>query len=204
MEAILGGLLAGMTILSLLSLAVTIATLVAQWKIFEKAGIEGWKSIIPIYNMYVFFEMVGIKGAHIFWVCLPLVGWIIFLVFYFKFLFRLSTAFGKDIGFGFGLLLLSPIFFMILGFDKNTVFVGYHGANINQMNNQYGPMPNQPQNPMPNQQPYAYPANDYSPNQQFQNNQPIMGNPYVNHNEQPQVPTQDPTVPHDDSMGNPY
>ena len=50
---------------------------------------------------------------------------------------------------------------------------------------------------------YQYPTNDTAMNQQFQGQQPIMGNPYVNHN-QPQQPTQDPTVPHDNSMGNPY
>jgi hypothetical protein len=55
-----------------------------------------------------------------------------------------------------------------------------------------------------NNQSYAYPANDVAMNQQFNGQQPIMGNPYVNHNQQPQVPTQDPTVPHDNGMGNPY
>lgn len=214
MEAILEAFLVGIAMMGLISLAITIALIIAQWKIFEKANMPGWYSIIPGFNMYKFFEMVGINGAHIFWVFLPLVGWIIFLVFYIKFIFRLATAFGKEMGFGIGLLLLTPIFFMILGFDKKTVFVGYHGANINQMNNgmpmyNQQPMYNQPMNgPMqntqtPNVEPTAYPANDYAPNNQFQGQQPIMGNPYVNHNQQP-TQTVDPTVPHDNGMGNPY
>lgn len=184
MEALLGIFLIAM----LVPLAISIATIVAQWKIFEKAGMEGWYSIIPMFNMYKYFEMVGINGAHIFWLLLPLVGWIVYLVFYFKFCLRLAVAFGKEMAFGFGIFFLGPIFFMILGFDKNTVYVGYKG------NNQ-----GQPQDPNA----YQYPTNDTAMNQQFQGQQPIMGNPYVNHN-QPQQQTQDPTVPHDNSMGNPY
>ena len=99
MEALLGIFLIAM----LVPLAISIATIVAQWKIFEKAGMEGWYSIIPMFNMYKYFEMVGINGAHIFWLLLPLVGWIVYLVFYFKFCLRLAVAFGNEMAFGFGI-----------------------------------------------------------------------------------------------------
>ena len=39
-----------------------ILTIIAGWKIFEKAGIAGWKSLIPIYNVYLFYKLSGIKG----------------------------------------------------------------------------------------------------------------------------------------------
>lgn len=39
----------------LLLLLVVIA--VAQWKLFTKAGVEGWKSIIPLYNTYKVIEI---------------------------------------------------------------------------------------------------------------------------------------------------
>lgn len=168
-------------------LAIAIATVIAQCKIFEKAGMEGWHAAVPIYNMYKFFEMVGINGIHILWLLLPIIGWIIYLIFYYKFCLRLAIAFGKEMSFGIGLFFLAPIFFMILGFDKNVNYIGYKGNTP------------QPQNP----DSYQYPTNDFAINQQFQGHQPIMGNPYINHN-QPQQPTQDPTVPHDNGMGNPY
>jgi hypothetical protein len=33
-----------------------------MWKIFEKAGEAGWKSIIPIYNVYIMYKIVGMKN----------------------------------------------------------------------------------------------------------------------------------------------
>ena len=35
---------------------------VANWKIFKKAGEPGWKSIIPIYNVYIMFKIVNMKN----------------------------------------------------------------------------------------------------------------------------------------------
>ena len=40
---------------------------IALWKIFTKAGIKGWKSLIPIYNLYCAYKMVGISPLWILW-----------------------------------------------------------------------------------------------------------------------------------------
>lgn len=40
-------------VLMLLSLVIV----VAQWRLFTKAGVEGWKSIIPLYNTYKMIEI---------------------------------------------------------------------------------------------------------------------------------------------------
>lgn len=49
-----GGLLADfagvMFAIMLISIAILILMIVANWKLFTKAGEEGWKSIIPFYN----------------------------------------------------------------------------------------------------------------------------------------------------------
>lgn len=42
---------ASLTIYYIIVSIVAILLIVAQWKIFTKAGEKGWKSIIPIYNM---------------------------------------------------------------------------------------------------------------------------------------------------------
>ncbi|MEJ2594585.1 MAG: DUF5684 domain-containing protein [bacterium] len=57
-------------------LVFTIVNIVAFWQIFEKAGKPGWKSIIPVYNLLVLFDILGkprywflfllIPGLHIF------------------------------------------------------------------------------------------------------------------------------------------
>lgn len=44
-----------------------IFVIIALWKIFTKAGIKGWKSLIPIYNLYCAFKMIGLSPWWILW-----------------------------------------------------------------------------------------------------------------------------------------
>ena len=44
-----------------------IFVIIALWKIFTKAGIKGWKSLIPIYNLYCAYKMVGLSPWWILW-----------------------------------------------------------------------------------------------------------------------------------------
>lgn len=43
----------------LVFLAMIVVSAIGLWKIFEKAGYEGWKAIIPVYNLVVLLEIVG-------------------------------------------------------------------------------------------------------------------------------------------------
>ena len=61
--AFLGGFVGTITIVALVF---AIMVIIGQWKIFEKAGEKGWKSIIPIYGQYILFKIAGIKTW--FWV----------------------------------------------------------------------------------------------------------------------------------------
>ena len=36
--------------------------IIASWRIFEKAGEKGWKALIPLYNMYIMYKIVGMKN----------------------------------------------------------------------------------------------------------------------------------------------
>jgi len=128
-----------------LAIVVVIATLVGLWKIFTKAGEEGWKAIIPFYNNYVLFEIVW--DVKYFWffligeliagallvadIFIPLIPALIALVIYVYLLYitvklnyNLSRSFGKSGGFAIGLIFLTPIFYLILGFSKNAVYKG--------------------------------------------------------------------------------
>lgn len=50
--------MAGMFIfIGIISLAVIALSIVALWKMFEKAGEPGWASLIPFYNAYVLFKI---------------------------------------------------------------------------------------------------------------------------------------------------
>lgn len=43
-------------------IAFYIITVIATWKIFKKAGEPGWKCLIPIYNYYIMYKIVGMKN----------------------------------------------------------------------------------------------------------------------------------------------
>ncbi|MBR3162200.1 MAG: zinc ribbon domain-containing protein [Bacilli bacterium] len=38
--------------------------IVGKWKLYEKAGREGWKSIIPFYNDWIYVEMAGLNSWY--------------------------------------------------------------------------------------------------------------------------------------------
>ena len=92
----------------------TVLMIAAMWKIFVKAGQPGWAAIIPIYNWIVWCKIVGRPA---WWVLLLL---ICFPIFFIILSIDLAKSFGKGGGFSVGLILLSIIFFPILGFGSAT------------------------------------------------------------------------------------
>ena len=50
-----------MLIVGLVVLIVSVITMVGQWQVFKKAGKPGWAAIIPIYNMWVLYEIGDVK-----------------------------------------------------------------------------------------------------------------------------------------------
>src|SRR5215510_5197608 len=95
-------------------LAFTILMIAAWWKIFTKASQPGWACIIPIYNLYVWCKIAGRPWWWILLMLIPIVNFIILIVF----MIELAKSFGKGVGFGIGLILLGVIFFPILGFGS--------------------------------------------------------------------------------------
>lgn len=145
-ELVAGGAIlgAGMGVTITFALIFYALVVVAGWKIFTKAGEAGWKSIIPVYNLYVFYKIAKVN----FWVwCfIPVVALnvliqliptdgttkpstlvaILFLAFLvyavvgdFKWCKGLSKSFGKGTGFALGLFFLPNIFQLILGFGSS-------------------------------------------------------------------------------------
>ena len=80
MTAVLG-VFAGIYLIFLIALiAWGIAAIIANVKLFEKAGVEGWKAIIPFYNTIKISEIAtGKKTLGILWIALYAVA----IVFYF-------------------------------------------------------------------------------------------------------------------------
>jgi hypothetical protein len=93
----------------------TAINIVAFWKIFEKAGIPGWKSIIPVYNLINFLAIINkpwywilfllIPGLHL---IIPIWGIIL-----------LGERFGKSDLFIIGMQLFGFIMIPILAFNND-------------------------------------------------------------------------------------
>ncbi|HEX9243634.1 MAG TPA: DUF5684 domain-containing protein, partial [Anaeromyxobacter sp.] len=91
----------------------------SYWKIFAKAGKPGWASIVPIYNLVVYLQMVN---RPVWWIVLffvPIVNIVIAIVL----VHDLSKSFGKGAGWTLGLLFLGIVFVPVLAFGSDP-FVG--------------------------------------------------------------------------------
>lgn len=130
------------TVTTLIALAMMIISIVAMWKILEKANEPGWKSLIPVYNVYMLFRIAWKPGM--FWVMLglsigaPLLTMLMFLeeamlaiepllalaaviavmVIVIILNVKLAKAFGQPGVFAVGLILLGFIFQCILAFGS--------------------------------------------------------------------------------------
>lgn len=111
---------------SFIVLALAVVSIIAQWKIFSKAGKPGWASLVPVYNMVVMFQIVGLNPWLLILFVVPFVNFVAIPVLGIMMAFRLAKSFGKDIGWGFGLLFLSFIFNLILAFGSSE-YVGPNG-----------------------------------------------------------------------------
>lgn len=131
MLAILGG---GMIIFFILILLFIIVEIVALWKMFKKAGKNGWESIVPFYSSFVLTEIAGLNW----W-------WFLFLIINFKFeynftnnislgvslfgfignfncYYNIARRFGKDKTAAIFAGIFPYIFVLIFGFSKNEVY----------------------------------------------------------------------------------
>lgn len=131
---ILALLIASGMVLFVVILAIVwyILLVIAEWKIFRKFGEPGWKSIIPFYNSYIMYKytwnvkmfvvqivlsvIVAVIPSVSFLSVVSGVAGIAIAVINIMYLHKLSKAFGYDIAFTVGLVLLNNIFLLILGF----------------------------------------------------------------------------------------
>ena len=122
-------------------LVITIILMVAEWRIFKKAGEKGYKAIIPFYNVYLSHEIVGMGPV---WFIIEMFLWVgemvssfvkfnpvfelIFLLMTFVFTIisevihatKMCKCFGKGRGFKIGTVLFPGIFLPIIAFGKST------------------------------------------------------------------------------------
>jgi hypothetical protein len=117
-----GALLVAMLVTVLVAWAIMA---VAGWKIFEKAGVEGWKALIPFYNNYLFLEIGGYNGWLFVLIFVPYVGSLVVAI---LMALGLAKNFGKSVLFAiFGLLIFSIVGYLMLAFGSDKYLGGYYG-----------------------------------------------------------------------------
>ena len=108
-KATIFGIVAGVLLLVILMI-------VSLWKVYEKAGQAGWKSLIPIYNYVVFLNMIDKPVWWIILLFVPLVSVLVLIIMHIE----LAKRFGKGVLYGLGLCFLPIIFFPLLAFGDAT------------------------------------------------------------------------------------
>lgn len=105
-----------MIFVAILFIAMVVFMIAAMWKVFQKAGFEGWECIVPVYNGII---LCRIAGRPDWWVVLLLVPYVNYV---FSIIVAIDVAkkFDKGAGFGVGLALLPFVFYPILGFGDAT------------------------------------------------------------------------------------
>ncbi len=132
-EGALAAVMAMMGVILLIAIPVIIFMIVCMWKIFEKAGVEGWKAIVPGYNGWVMAEIAGKPGwwgivglAGV----IPVLGWvasIASIVLGVIIAIELAKSFGKETGFAVLLILVPVIGYPMLAFG-DAKYVGAGGV----------------------------------------------------------------------------
>lgn len=118
----------------LLVIAWIVVNIIANWRIYAKAGQPGWAAIVPFYKNYISCKIFWGNGwLFLFPIACGLLNWVpligkliaaLAVVFGAMSAWKKSEAFGQGIGFAVGLFLLAPVFNMILGFGNYQ----YHGV----------------------------------------------------------------------------
>lgn len=108
--------MAGVGVYFFIMTAFMVFMLVCIWKIFKKVGKKGWEALIPVYNIIVLLEIVGLPVWYIVLFLLPFAN----IYALFKIYIELAHKFGKTTGFGVATVFFSVICLPMLAFGKAT------------------------------------------------------------------------------------
>ena len=108
-----------------------VLTAIGLWKMFEKAGRDGWAGFIPFYNQYVLCDAV--MGNPWYWVrklivVVPIIGWLGYLYFDYQIGKATAKAYGQSETWAWGYLFLGPVFYCITGLSSQYDYYGPYGS----------------------------------------------------------------------------
>lgn len=95
-------------------IAIILVVVIGYWKMFSKAGLMGVSAIVPFWNLISCAQVAKMPW----WTGLLLLIPIVNIVVAIMMCIGISKAFGRGVGTTIGLVLLTPIFAVILGFGS--------------------------------------------------------------------------------------
>ena len=108
-------------VLVLIQVIILLLPSIGLAKLFEKAGVPGWKAYIPFYNTWIMLELAERPKHWVFWQLIPVVGWFISLGIFVEFV----KTFGKFRLWEHAMAALLPlIYFPLIGFDAKVKYTG--------------------------------------------------------------------------------
>jgi len=102
-------------VISAVVIVIFILMVIVMWKIFVKAGIKGWKSLIPFYNYYCLSKITFNKGWLFILLLITPINFVFMLVIFYK----LAKRFGKSTIFAVCSIFFPYITMQIIAFDKS-------------------------------------------------------------------------------------
>jgi signal peptidase I len=108
-------------VLVLIQVVILLLPSIGLAKLFEKAGVPGWKAYVPFYNTYIMLQLAERPKHWVFWQLIPVAGWFISLGIYVEFV----KTFGKFKLWEHAMAALLPlIYFPLIGYDAKVKFTG--------------------------------------------------------------------------------
>ena len=94
---------------------------IGLYKLFEKAGVEGWKAFIPVYSDFIWIKLIGKPIYWLVWTLIPIIRTLVKI----SMDIELAKAFGKQKFSEQAFAVLLPfIYYPKIGFDPETKYIG--------------------------------------------------------------------------------
>lgn len=101
---------------------VGIVAVLAQWRLYEKAGQPGLAALVPIWNFIVFLKIVGRPASHLWLFLIPIYGQFYMLP---KVWIECVQSFGKRTTLDYVLVVIfNGLYILNLGLSYDTRYVG--------------------------------------------------------------------------------
>jgi hypothetical protein len=119
-NAAVAGALIFVFVLGFLAIVVTyVITAILLSRIFKKAGVEGWKAWVPVYNSWTLLELGDQKGFWAIIALIPVVS-IVAAIFMIIAMYHIGIKLGKDGVFVLLAIFLPLVWFIWLAVDNST------------------------------------------------------------------------------------